>query len=204
VVSRWLVVLVIVGGLVLAAPVWLPWLGTALAVNDPLGPADVALVLEGTGVDAIDAAEAFRQQGIVRDVVIVEAPIKTHALVAYWSDFVRWGIARPSPTPPDHLYLMRSPTTQAAEQARAALPALRNLGATRVLAPGGGGIGSRLVDRELTGVLAPARIEVRMVSYGTAQADVSHWYLNAFDRRAVLDSWLQLLVPFLSEYQTGS
>ena len=32
--------------------------------------------------------------------VIVEAPVKTHALVAYWSDFVRWGLAAPAATPP--------------------------------------------------------------------------------------------------------
>ena len=33
----------------LAAPVWLPSLGTALTEDDPLLPADAALVLEGTG-----------------------------------------------------------------------------------------------------------------------------------------------------------
>src|SRR5712691_7043430 len=88
---------------VLAAPLWLPLFGTALAVDGALQAADVALVLEGTGKGALDAAEAWRQQGIVRDVVVVEAPVKTHALVAYWSDFVGWGLAAPAPTPPDHL-----------------------------------------------------------------------------------------------------
>jgi hypothetical protein len=198
VVTRWLLVVVILVGTVLAAPLWLPWFGMALAVNDPLAPADVALVLEGTGADAIDTAEALRQQSLVRDVVIVEAPIKTHALIAYWSDFVRWGLAEPSPTPPDHLQVVRSPTTQASEQARAALPALQDLGASSVLVLGGGGIGSRLVERGLTEVFAPAAIDVRLISHGGTPTDVGRWYLNAFDRRAVLDSWLQLLVPFLS------
>src|SRR5216684_3311737 len=102
---------------VLAAPVWLPLFGTALAVDEPIEKADVALVLEGTGKSATDAAEAWRQQAIVRDVVIVEAPVKTHALVAYWSDFVRWGLAAPAPTPADHLQVVRAPSSQAGEQA---------------------------------------------------------------------------------------
>ncbi len=69
---------------VLALPAWLPLFGTALAVDDAIQPAEVALVLEGTAKDATDAAEMWRQQGIVREVVIVEAPVRTHALVAYW------------------------------------------------------------------------------------------------------------------------
>ena len=115
------------GIVVLAAPLWLPLFGTLLAVDDGLQPADVALVLEGTGTDAADAAEAWRQQGIVRDVVIVEAPVKTHALVAYWSDFVRWGLAAPATTPPDHLSIVRAPSTQAAQQATRRCPRWRHM-----------------------------------------------------------------------------
>ena len=88
--------------------------------------------MEGTGTDATDAAEAWRQQGIVHDVIIVEAPVKTHALVAYWSDFVRWVLAAPAPTPPEHLSLVRAPSTQAAQQASAALPVLQAQAAQRV------------------------------------------------------------------------
>jgi hypothetical protein len=189
---------------VLATPLWLPQLGTALTISDRVETADAALVLEGTGTSATDAAEAWRQQGIVHDVVIVEAPVQTHALIAYWSDFVRWGLAAPAPTPPEHLRVVRAPSTQAAEQARAALPALQTEGARRVLAPGGGGIGSRLVERELMSVLSPAGIDVRMVAYGDAGRDPARWYQNADDRRAVLDSWLQFLVPYLSGYESGS
>jgi hypothetical protein len=189
------------GIVVLAAPLWLPLFGTWLAVDDGLQPADVALVLEGTGTDAADAAEGWRQQGIVHDVVIVEAPVKTHALVAYWSDFVRWGLAAPATTPPDHLRVVRARSTQAAEQASAALPVLQADTAHLVLVAGGGGIGSRLVEGELVSVLAPAGISVRMVRYGAAGREPGRWYQNAEDRRAVLDTWLQVLVPFLSEYQ---
>ena len=92
-----------------AAPVWLPALGTALAEDDSLQAADVALVLEGTGRPRPRVAEAWRQQGLVRDVVIVEAPVKTHALVAYWSDFVEWGLASPSPTPASICSVVRAP-----------------------------------------------------------------------------------------------
>ena len=186
---------------VLAAPLWLPLFGTLLAVDEGLQPADVALVLEGTGTDAADAAEGWRQQGIVRDVVIVEAPVKTHALVAYWSDFVRWGLAAPATTPPEHLNIVRARSTQAAQQATAALPALEADTARLVLVAGGGGIGSGLVERQLVSVLGPAGIGVRMVRYGLAGRDPGRWYQNADDRRAVLDTWLQVLVPFLSEYQ---
>jgi len=186
---------------VLAAPLWLPLFATLLAVDDGLQSVDVALVLEGTGTDAADAAEAWRQQGIVRDVVIVEAPVKTHALVAYWSDFVRWGLAAPATTPPDHLRVVRAPSTQAAQQASAALPALQADTARSVVVAGGGGIGSRLVEGELVSVFGPAGISVRMVRYGVPGRDPGHWYQNADDRRAVLDTWLQVLVPFLSEYQ---
>jgi hypothetical protein len=192
------VAVVALGSIIIAAPLWLPILGTGLAVADPLQAADVALVLEGTGKDALDAAEDWRQQGLVGDVVVIEAPVKTHALVAYWSDFVRWGLARPAPTPADHLRVARAPSTQAAEQARAALAVLQN--AQVVIVPGGGGIGSRVVERGLVSVLAPRGISVSLVRYGQSPRDPARWYQNAEDRRAVLDSWLQLLVPYLSDY----
>jgi hypothetical protein len=188
----------IVVALVLSASLWLPLLGTELAVSDPMAPADVALVLEGTGATATPQAEAWRRQGLVRDVVIVEAPVRTHALVAYWSDFVRWGLAEPAPTPAEHLRVVRAPSTQAEQQAEAALPALQADDAHSVLVVGGGGIGSRLVARQLAEVFEPAGIGQRMVAYGTGTRDPAHWYQNAEDRRAVLDSWLQLLVPYLS------
>ncbi len=189
---------------VLALPLWLPLFGTTLAVDDPIQPGDVALVLEGTAKDAPEAAELWRTQGLVRDVVIVEAPVKTHALVAYWSDFVRWGLAPPPTTPPEHLQVARSPSTQSAQQAQAALPALQRDGAQRVLVPGGGGIGSRLVERELAAVLGPLGIDVRLVRYRDDTRDPARWFQNADDRRAVLDSWLQLAVPFLSGYEPGA
>src|SRR5437764_12571051 len=138
--SRLVALALMIGLLVLATPLWLPLFGTALTVQDALEPGDVGLVLEGTGKEAIDAAESWRQQGIVHDVVVVEAPVKTHALVAYWSDFVRWGLAAPSPTPAEHLQVVRAPTTQAGAQAQAALLALHADGAHSVLVAGVGGI----------------------------------------------------------------
>jgi hypothetical protein len=192
-------VLVLVAAAV-AVPVLLPTLGTALTQDDPLQPADAALVLEGTGATATSVAEAWRQQGLVRDVVIVEAPVKTHALVAYWSDFVEWGLAPPSPTPATNLSIVRARSTQAGEQAAAALPALQQDGATSVVILGGGGIGSRLVERQIAEVLNPHGVGARMVRYGDGGRDPAHWYQNAEDRRAVLDGWLQVLVPYLSGY----
>jgi hypothetical protein len=197
-VGRWAAVLLALVVVVLATPLWLPLFGTGLAVDDPPQAADVALVLEGTGKEALDAVEAWRQQGLVRDVVIVEAPVKTHALVAYWSDFVRWGLASPPATPAEHLRIVRAASTQAAQQANAALPALDELGGRSVVVPGGGGIGSRLVARDLASVLSPRGIELRLVRYGASGRDPARWWTNADDRRAVLDSWLQLLVPALS------
>jgi hypothetical protein len=181
--------------------VWLPLLGTSLAVHQEVQAADVALVLEGTGKDALDAAEAWRQLGTVKAVVVVEAPVKTHALVAYWTDFIKWGLVGPPATPPEHLRVVRAVSTHAAEQARAALMPLRELQARSVLVPGGGGIGSRLVERELDSVLGPAGISVRIVRHSEGGRDPAWWYQNAEDRRAVLDTWLQLLVPFLSGYE---
>jgi hypothetical protein len=182
----------------------LPLFGTALAVSDQLAPADVALVLEGTGAEATQAVESWRRQGLVREVIIVEAPVKTHALVAYWSDFVRWGLAEPSPTPPEYLRVVRAPSSQAGQQAEAALPALQADAARSVLVAGGGGIGSRIVQRQLSEVFEPAGVSLRMVPYGTRGRDPARWYQNAEDRRAVLDSWLQLLVPYLSGYDDGT
>jgi hypothetical protein len=178
-----------------------PWLGTALVADDPMARSDVALVLEGTGKDALEVAEAWRQAGLVQDVVIVEAPVKTHDLVAFWSDFVRWGMAPPAPTPAEHVRIVRAPSTQASEQARAAAPALQALHTSSVLAPGGGGIGTRVAERGLASVLEPLGISVHMPSSGAPSREPSRWYTNAEDRRAVLDSWLQYLVPYLSGYE---
>lgn len=196
--------LLLLGALLLVLillPVWLPGLGIWLTREDPVAPADVALVMEGTGADAMLAAETWRQAGVVHDVIIVEAPVKTHALVAYWTDFVRWGLAPPAPTPPEHLRVVRAPATLSAEQARASLPILRELDAHSVLVPGGGGIGTRLVGRDLQSVLDPAGMTVRLVRVGPPLRQPSHWYANGDDRRAVLDSWLQLLVPYFSIYE---
>lgn len=195
---RTVVAVLAVGLVVLTFSAWLPLFGTALAVSDPPVNADVALVLEGTGIDAPSAVEGWRQEGLVRDVVIIEAPVKTHALVAYWSDFVRWGLAQPSPTPAEQLRVVRARSTQAGDQATAALPALQADNAHSVLVAGGGGIGSRVVERQVQAVLQPVGIDVRMVPYGGNGRDPRRWYANAEDRRAVLDSWLQLLVPYLS------
>jgi hypothetical protein len=200
---RLVALVLIVGSGALALPLWLPLFGTALAVQDTLEAADAALVLEGTGRDVLDTAEAWRQQGIIHDVVVVEAPVKTHALVAYWSDFVRWGLAEQPATPAEHLRVVRAASTQAGKQAEAALPALEQVGARAVLVPGGGGIGSRLVERQVMAVVGPRGLNVRMVRAGRTDREPGRWYQNAEDRRAVLDSWLQLLVPFLSGYDPG-
>ena len=187
--------------IVLLTPMWLPWLGTSLAIDEPIVQSDAALVMEGTGTDAMNAAEGWRQAGIVRDVVIVEAPIKTHALVTYWSDLVLAGVAQASPTPLEHLRVVRAPATNSAEQARAALPALEQLGARSLLLPGGGGIGTRVVERDVRSVFEAHGIAARLVVFGPSNRSAAEWYRNADDRRAVLDSWLQLLVPYLSSYE---
>jgi hypothetical protein len=189
---------------VLATPAWLPLFGTGLTVQDALQSGDTALVLEGSGKEALDAVEAWRQQGVVRNVVVVEAPIKTHALVAYWSDFVRRGVASGAPTPSENVLVVRAPSTQAAQQAEAALPALLQLQASMILVPGGGGIGSRVVARELDSVLSRQGMHVRLVVYADAGRDPARWWQNGDDRRAVLDGWLQLLVPALSGYEAGA
>jgi hypothetical protein len=196
------IVLIVAAGIV-AALAWLPSVGTALTEDDAVAPADAALVLEGTGATATDVAETWRQQGLVHNVVIVEAPVKTHALVAYWSDFVRWGLAAPSPTPAQFLRVVRASSTQAGQQTAAALPALQADEAHSVLVLGGGGIGSRLVEQQVGDVLAPAGIASAIVDYGGGGRDPGQWYQNAEDRRAVLDAWLQVLVPYLSGYDSA-
>jgi hypothetical protein len=102
--------------------------------------------------------------------------------------------------------VVRAPSTQAGEQAKAALPAIQAFGGRSVIIVGGGGIGSRLAQRQLSEVLQPAGVDLRMVPYGQGVSvrDAAHWYQNAEDRRAVLDGWLQLLVPYLSGYETGT
>jgi hypothetical protein len=194
------VVLLLLGLVLAAMPVWLPTFGSALTEDDAPGPADAALVLDGTGATAPSVAESWRQQGLVGDVVIVEAPVKTHALVAYWSDFVRRGLAPPAPTPVEHLSVVRAPSTQAGQQATAALPALQGNDVKSVVVLGGGGIGSRLVEQQVANVLKPAGISSSIVRYGDGGRDPRQWYQNAEDRRAVLDGWLQVLVPYLSGY----
>jgi hypothetical protein len=175
----------------LLAPLWLPLPGTLLVGQDPPAVSDAALVLDGSGAEAVDGAERWRQTGLVRDVVLVETPVKTHGLVAYWSDFVAWGLARPSPTPPEHLRLVRAASPEPAAQARAAIGPLRAEGITSVLVPNGG-IGSRLSQRDVGGTLAPAGIAVRVVPFGPPARDPARWYENADDRRAVLDLWVGL------------
>lgn len=183
--------------LLIAAVLAAPMPGTFMVVDEASpAPASAALILDGSESAALDAAEAWRQAGLVQDVVIVEGPIKTHALVAYWSDFVRWGLARPAPTPPDHLRVVRTDGLNPATQARAALPALLDLHASSVLTPGGW-LGSRLARRQLARVLGPAGISVHLASMGPPGRDPARWYANAEDRRAVLDLWIQWLVPFV-------
>jgi hypothetical protein len=184
--------------MVVAAPLWLPLPGLLLVDTEPVVAADAVLLLDGTGPRGIDGVEGWRQTGLVRTVVIVEAPVKTHLLVAYWSDFVQWGLARPSPTPGEFLHVVRADSPRAAEQARAALPVLQDLGVRSVLVPGGG-LGSRVVRREVTRVLSPAGISAHVVSMAPPERDAGQWYLDADDRRNVLSLWLELALPTLSE-----
>jgi hypothetical protein len=182
-----------------ASRLWLPLMGTLMVVDEPPQPAAVALLLDGSSTSALDGAEAWRQSGLVQDVVVVEGPIKTHALVAYWTDFVAWGLAKPSPTPAEHLHVVRTEDLNPASQARAALPALSALGARSVLTPGGW-LGSRLARRQLDSVFSPAGIEVhlsRLPVSGPPGRDPARWYQDPQDRRAVLDLWIQWLVPFV-------
>jgi hypothetical protein len=188
---------VLVVALVALAPQLLPLPGTFLVVDDVPQQADTAVVLDAVGTGALDGAEQWRQAGLVRDVVVVEAPVKTHGLIAYWSDFVAWGIAPPARTPSERLRVVRSTSGQPADQARAALPALQALGAHSMLAPGGG-IGSRVAQRELASVLEPAGIRVSMARMAPPRYDAARWYEVAEGRRAVLDLWLQLLVPYVA------
>ena len=183
-------------GLALAAPVWLPLMGTLLVVDDPPAAAEVALVLDGSGSASLAGAEGWRQAGLVRDVVVVEGPIKTHALVAYWSDLVSRGLAPPAPIPPDHLRVVRAAGENPATQARAALPAVQTLGARSVLTAGGW-LGSRVARRQLESVFSPAGITVRLSRMTHGGRDPARWYTDPQDRRAVLDLWLQLAFPFL-------
>jgi hypothetical protein len=62
-----------------------------------------------------------------------------------------------------------------------------------------------VVERQLGEVWQPAGISLRMVAYSNRGRgrDPAHWYANAEDRRAVLDTWLQVLVPYLSGYDSG-
>jgi hypothetical protein len=180
----------------LAGPAWLPLLGTLMVVDEPAAPAGAALILDGSSSAALDGAEAWRHAGLVQEVVVLEGPIKTHALVAYWSDFVRWGLARPAPTPPEHLHVVRTQGLNPASQARAALPVLTALGTRSVLTPGGW-LGSRLARRQLESVLSPAGISVHLARLGPPGRDPARWYQDPEDRRAVLDLWLQWLVPFV-------
>ena len=195
----WLVPVLALAPVVALVPFALPLAGTLLVIDDPAVTADVALVLDGSGSAALDGAEAWRRAGLVRDVVVVEGPIKTHALVAYWSDFVARGLASPPPTPSEHLRVVRTSGRNPATQARAALPTLNELGARTVLTPGGW-LGSRIARRQLESVLAPAGVGLRFVRMqGPPGRDPARWYTDAEDRRAVLDLWLQLAFPFLGE-----
>lgn len=175
-----------------AVPVMLPLPGTLLVATDTPAPSDVALLLDGSGTDALVGVEAWRRGGLVKDVVVVETPVKTHALVAYWSDFVAWGLARPSPTPAEHLRVVRSASSVPTAQTRAALAVLRQLGARSVLLPGGG-LGSKLSRQDAAAILEPAGISLRLVPLGPLERDPARWYENADDRRAVLDEWLSLV-----------
>src|SRR5215207_6578011 len=94
--------------LALSAPQWLPLPGTLLVVDEQPTQADAALVLDGVGTGALEGAERWREAGLVRDVVVVEAPVKTHALVTYWSDLVKQGLAKSSTTPSDRLRVVRA------------------------------------------------------------------------------------------------
>ncbi len=182
---------------------WLPLPGTLLAETDLPSPADVALVLDGISSNAMDGAEEWRRAGLVQRVVIVEAPARTHALTTYWTDLLGRGLARPSPTPPDRLSVVRASRLAAGSQAEAVLPELKALGARTVLVPSGG-LGSRLARRELNRVLGPEGITAHVVRVAPPLREPARWYENAFDRRAVLGNWIQLVVPVLGDGDQGA
>lgn len=179
------------------SPLWLPLAGLALVDVEAVETADAILVVHGAGPTAVERAEDARRAGTARWVVIVEGPVRTHAWTTYWTELVRLGLAQPAPTPPELLRIVRADSEQPAAQARAALPALQELGVRSVLVPAGG-LSSRLVGRDVRAVLGPAGIGVRVVQYAPPEREPGRWFFNADDRRYVLSSWLQLVVPGLS------
>ena len=175
---------------------WLPLFGTLLMAGGSPVKSDAILLLDGSGVDAMNGVEAWRQAGYARDVVIVEGPVRTHELVTYWSDLVREGVARPSPTPSQYLHLVRSESMQAGDQTEAALPTLEQMGVHSVLIPGVG-LDSRLNGREVARVLGPANITSQVATLSAPAHDPARWYTNAEMRRSVMEYWLQLVFPSL-------
>jgi hypothetical protein len=176
---------------------WLTLPGVALVDVEPLVPADAAVVLEGSGLHALERAEEWRQLGIVRRIVMIEAPIKTHALVTYWSDLVNEGMALPAPVPAAALTMVKSPRAGVRTQLEAAVPALRATGSRSILVLSGA-MGSRLTRREVQAALGGSGFEYTLVLAEPPERPPSAWYQDADDRRHVLGAWLQLLIPFLS------
>jgi hypothetical protein len=54
------------------------------------------------------------------------------------------------------------------------------------------------MQRELSAVLEPAGMRLRLARMAPPRYDAARWYEAAEGRRAVLDLWLQLLVPYLA------
>ena len=190
----WTTILAAVTTLALVA---LPSLGIYLVDEDDPSPSDAVLVLEGSGPESLDAVEAWRLSGLIHSVIVVEGPIRTHALVSYWSDFVSMGLAQASPTPREALSVVRAEGLAVASQATAAVPELQRLNIHSLIVPSRG-LMSRVDRRELGKVLGPMGISTRLVPLFGPVQDPGGWFRSVRERRLVLTVWLQILFPWLS------
>jgi uncharacterized SAM-binding protein YcdF (DUF218 family) len=178
---------------VLAAPLWLPGLGTFLVASDEPAQADAIVVLAGNSPDRLPRAESLWRAGYAPLLIISNEKIHTYGLDTTWFDLYRAGLVAPDLPPQAVVVLDNPPPESTIDEARRAAAVLQARGLQRALLVTDA-FHSRRASLLFAAQFRHLGLEVRSTPVLDSDADIAHWWAHPTETRRVTEEWTKLLV----------
>ena len=175
----------------LAAPIWLPWFGTALVATDPPAPADAIVVLAGNSPERLQYAEALWRAGCAPILVVSNEAVHTYGLDTTWLDLYHAQVAAPD-LPLDVVLALDPPPENTIDEARRAAALLASRGVHRALLVTDA-YHSRRASLLFAAQFRHRGLEVRSTPVLESDPDLAHWWTSPLEARRVAEEWTKLI-----------
>src|SRR6266568_3584735 len=110
--------LLVLGVLLAALAIWLPFAGVLLIDSQPPVQSDAIVVLAGNAPDRLPWAETLRSQGYADLLIVSNEPVHTHGLETTWLALHRAGVSAPEIPDSSLLVLDDPPPESTIDEAR--------------------------------------------------------------------------------------